>query len=253
MRGKRRRGCGCRRPPRIIPAHAGQTDNRRTSSRDTTDHPRACGANLWYPVRVGPLFGSSPRMRGKRAGQVPACRCGRIIPAHAGQTSVRTGPAASRPDHPRACGANSHAAPGAYGHLGSSPRMRGKQRIQIGGRGVNRIIPAHAGQTAEYGSSLCFRSDHPRACGANDKFKSTMNFAGGSSPRMRGKPRQAQRHPRPPRIIPAHAGQTKANGIRRGVYQDHPRACGANSSDSSPIAYIVGSSPRMRGKLGGVL
>ena len=30
---------------RIIPARAGPTDNRRTSSRDITDHPRSCGAN----------------------------------------------------------------------------------------------------------------------------------------------------------------------------------------------------------------
>ena len=31
---------------RIIPARAGPTDNHRTSSRDTTDHPRSCGANI---------------------------------------------------------------------------------------------------------------------------------------------------------------------------------------------------------------
>ena len=33
---------------RIIPARAGPTDNHRTSSRDTTDHPRSCGANLCF-------------------------------------------------------------------------------------------------------------------------------------------------------------------------------------------------------------
>ena len=92
---------------RIIPAHAGQTSRHYFCLRNLTDHPRACGANLTGQDVTKALYGSSPRMRGKRAAGQVACEQRRIIPAHAGQT--RAGRAGRRPapDHPRACGANS--------------------------------------------------------------------------------------------------------------------------------------------------
>ena len=74
--------------PRIIPAHAGQTAPyvHRTFCR--ADHPRACGANHDCVRPLFRPFGSSPRMRGKHAVAGAARRVVRIIPAHAGQTSV---------------------------------------------------------------------------------------------------------------------------------------------------------------------
>ena len=74
--------------PRIIPAHAGQTAPyvHRTFCR--ADHPRACGANGGANCRRWHAIGSSPRMRGKHAVAGAARRVVRIIPAHAGQTSV---------------------------------------------------------------------------------------------------------------------------------------------------------------------
>ncbi len=165
----------------------------------------------------------------------------RIIPAHAGQTSLKSLPMSFQSDHPRACGANS-------------------EELQHHGR-QDRIIPAHAGQTSHNGRSLNSGGDHPRACGANPVPKRARSGKTGSSPRMRGKrlllacPRSPDRimkslpmsfqsdHPRacganseelqhqgrPVRIIPAHAGQTPHNG--RSLYSggDHPRACGANT------------------------
>ena len=52
---------------RIIPAHAGQTRGLVSPVLERADHPRACGANLDVYRADGKLFGSSPRMRGKRA------------------------------------------------------------------------------------------------------------------------------------------------------------------------------------------
>ena len=219
----------------------------------STDHPRACGANFKIDVIPHQPPGSSPRMRGKQGGAIAFRLQRRIIPAHAGQTLSVCLAAVAASDHPRACGANDAGGAGVAALHGSSPRMRGKLIIVVPVHATQRIIPAHAGQTRRPGSSLPVWPDHPRACGANFGTNWAGSVSPGSSPRMRGKLSCCARCVRPSRIIPAHAGQTKANGIRRGVYQDHPRACGANSSDSSPIAYIVGSSPRMRGKLGGVL
>ena len=86
MRGKRRWRSPRRSRIRIIPAHAGQTHHRCCRRVREPDHPRACGANFHGITQCAALYGSSPRMRGKRgAGRaVPSHR--RIIPAHAGQT-----------------------------------------------------------------------------------------------------------------------------------------------------------------------
>ncbi len=54
------------RKRRIIPAHAGQTPPYSAQAGARPDHPRACGANNAIEYSSLPLFGSSPRMRGKR-------------------------------------------------------------------------------------------------------------------------------------------------------------------------------------------
>ena len=75
-----------------------------------------------------------------------------------------------------------------------------------------------------------------------------MNGRYGSSPRMRGKPHQRVMPPAGRRIIPAHAGQTRALARPDQRRTDHPRACGANGSGQSLSESLLGSSPRMRGK-----
>ena len=112
---------------RIIPAHAGNsrpplhlamdaaTDHPRacgelssTGDRadDSTDHPRACG-ELWNEFDLNAIIdiGSSPRMRGTRemGGRRSQDR-GRIIPAHAGNSSMLGRNRHLPTDHPRACG-----------------------------------------------------------------------------------------------------------------------------------------------------
>ncbi len=252
MRGKHGRIPRRHRRHRIIPAHAGQTVRARQIVGHVTDHPRACGANpetIRGRRRPG---GSSPRMRGKRrASSAPTPR-GRIIPAHAGQTESAEARLSWNTDHPRACGANEGGVRSSIALSGSSPRMRGKPSISQRIYSRNRIIPAHAGQTAS--STFCEvpSSDHPRACGAN-LLELILDFiAAGSSPRMRGKHIFRAVAVNQRRIIPAHAGQTIPLLLNCVVHADHPRACGANSRSGNPHRYAAGSSPRMRGKLGNV-
>ena len=65
---------------------------------------------------------------------------------------------------------------------------------------------------------------------------------------MRGK-RQTRMHMASrPRIIPAHAGQTRLGVMSVGDGTDHPRACGANLLLRISFTPAFGSSPRMRGK-----
>ena len=87
--------------------------------------------------------------------------------------------------------------------------MRGKPYIEAARAVVDRIIPAHAGQTgACILCPLCY-TDHPRACGANPQAMSAVSAVHGSSPRMRGKRARRLGSMRNVRIIPAHAGQTR--------------------------------------------
>ena len=147
-------------------------------------------------------------MRGKLGGGEERRAWPRIIPAHAGQTRRLLRPCRRGSDHPRACGANQISVVIPFDVNGSSPRMRGKLLRGLLGFLSGRIIPAHAGQTAVHRPGPYSGSDHPRACGANDRVSPTMNVA--------------------TRIIPAHAGQTprfRGNGT---FGADHPRACGAN-------------------------
>ena len=238
-------------PRRIIPAHAGQTPDSGPCMVVGTDHPRACGANTAPPNFITRKHGSSPRMRGKPVRCQPCVLPFRIIPAHAGQTNRSRTRRPSNPDHPRACGANSAYKPGVFEYLGSSPRMRGKPPGGCNGVRVFRIIPAHAGQTPPPLFSRGGGADHPRACGANLVLSFIIISVGGSSPRMRGKHIRTVENAVKVRIIPAHAGQTGllAQWLER--HSDHPRACGANVSVVWVDLSVCGSSPRMRGKLGG--
>ena len=127
--------------------------------------------------------------------------------------------------------------------------MRGKLVDDLHGAAVERIIPAHAGQTCACPSRPRAWTDHPRACGANDGLPNTYRSLGGSSPRMRGKLSDDPHGIILLRIIPAHAGQTPAQLWMDSLTADHPRACGANVILHLQYATGVGSSPRMRGKL----
>ena len=186
MRGKPH--CFRCRPysPRIIPAHAGQTRQTLHIECGLEDHPRACGANSRSKNLNPRRLGSSPRMRGKPLRFLVFDPCGRIIPAHAGQTRARSRRPYPPTDHPRACGANTWALTGSIKEDGSSPRMRSKLFHNCSVLCFVRIIPAHAGQTMVAGRHSTPSTDHPRACGANSVRLSKRRHATGSSPRMRG-------------------------------------------------------------------
>ena len=150
--------------------------------------------------------------------------------------------------HPRACGENRICIRSAAPWKGSSPRMRGKRRTRLVRLPPPRLIPAHAGKTTYRNGQTSGVRAHPRACGENESAFAFIVYARGSSPRMRGKPRENAELLRRAGLIPAHAGKTReclAGLFDRGA---HPRACGENSEDSKKATNFEGSSPRMRGK-----
>ena len=147
VRGKRSVRFGRSRVGRIIPARAGQTRRYLFSVPVSSDHPRACGANMIARRPVGVDIGSSPRVRGKPGGACACLALVRIIPARAGQTHAPYQDCRAHPDHPRACGANYVADTVMPSAIGSSPRVRGKRWREARAARPPRIIPARAGQT----------------------------------------------------------------------------------------------------------
>ena len=75
-------------------------------------------------------------------------------------------------------------------------------------------------------------------------------WMGGSSPRVRGKPRRALVGGAVGRLIPARAGKTLSGFDTRPFVAAHPRACGENRFRQMSTGYSDGSSPRVRGKRG---
>ena len=70
-----------------------------------------------------------------------------------------------------------------------------------------------------------------------------------SPPRMRGKVWLHQKPGRVPGITPACAGKSTGGHHTDAVYRDHPRVCGEKVLSSCWIVSLMGSPPRMRGKV----
>ena len=139
---------------RITPAHAGKTQQRGSADGGGADHPRACGENSTLPSLPCSLFGSPPRMRGKRDRQAEIRNPCRITPAHAGKTDGGSVAEKRYTDHPRACGENRVRCTQLKNNVGSPPRMRGKQRFERWVFDEVRITPAHAGKTIRRGNQM---------------------------------------------------------------------------------------------------
>ena len=93
------------------------------------------------------------------------------------------------------------------------------------------------------------RWDHPRVCGEKIWSSTTRRAISGSPPRMRGKGLPGDPVPLRRGITPAYAG--KRTGISgTGCWAgDHPRVCGEKFLTDQMCFRVVGSPPRMRGKV----
>ena len=91
---------------RLIPAGAGKTTEPHRCNSGHAAHPRRCGENTLTLVSQTVRLGSSPQVRGKRAGIRAPTKSGRLIPAGAGKTAHPRGPRRRILAHPRRCGEN---------------------------------------------------------------------------------------------------------------------------------------------------
>ena len=131
----------------IIPAYAGNTARNACPLGITRDHPRVCGEHCGVEHSPRPVWGSSPRMRGTPSRTRYGGRLSGIIPAYAGNTSMRTLRNLISRDHPRVCGEHVLSDEAFVRSQGSSPRMRGTPMMLRSCVGHLGIIPAYAGNT----------------------------------------------------------------------------------------------------------
>ena len=131
-----------------------------------------------------------------------------LIPACAGKTTPGRDSAGRCAAHPRVCGENSGAKVVGDYTQGSSPRVRGKLGVAFTILWNTGLIPACAGKTLPGGTARSGPGAHPRVCGENLNSGFECLKPGGSSPRVRGKPREEAATIDMGGLIPACAGKT---------------------------------------------
>ena len=91
--------------------------------------------------------------------------------------------------------------------------------------------------------------DHPRVCG--EKYTGTIRqqLGWGSPPRVRGKAEKTALDGKLDGITPACAGKRLNGAADWSQYRDHPRVCGEKPRAQSGTSSMLGSPPRVRGKV----
>ena len=111
------------------------------------------------------------------------------------------------------------------------------------------ITPACAGKSIRSWMMHSSTWDHPRVCGENLMSFTALWYAVGSPPRVRGKVDAATLTLKARGITPACAGKRKLSHCELLPRWDHPRVCGEKSCIKIVLPWILGSPPRMRGKV----
>ena len=198
-------------------------------------------------------MGSSPRVRGKPTHTLTQRVNARLIPACAGKTSSKSAVLPIRRAHPRVCGENTLENLEKRGVHGSSPRVRGKRQLASQRPCFRGLIPACAGKTFSGEDFTGGKRAHPRVCGENGRGAPPQLHKAGSSPRVRGKQKGSTFDFEWNGLIPACAGKTRTRPCGHAAMPAHPRVCGENPHAGYTSIHVLGSSPRVRGKLAAVL
>ena len=151
----------------LIPAHAGKTGLKPPKTSRDTAHPRSRGENPVHGSASRYVVGSSPLTRGKHGHIGSGPHDGRLIPAHAGKTSIAALSFLTRAAHPRSRGENAKLHSPNTRALGSSPLTRGKHPGQSPTSPGYGLIPAHAGKTPRPVTHQPRLRAHPRSRGEN--------------------------------------------------------------------------------------
>ena len=147
------------------------------------------------------------------------------------------------------CGEKPRSSQACPSSVGSSPRVRGKEKGRRDGCDHQRITPACAGKRSVSSWAICPAWDHPRMCGEKLVTEFITRYMMGSPLRVRGKVGPVIQLRAGPGITPAYAGKRGRKEVAPMSNRDHPRVCGEKITDETIGVVIQGSPPRVRGKV----
>ena len=232
---------------RLIPAHAGRTEDTVGHLVTARAHPHSRGENRASGPSSQGISGSSPLTRGKRDGLVRGWRPVGLIPTHAGKTDHPQRSEATQRAHPHSRGENRPQPKQCHRPLGSSPLTRGKPGPRRALTDHEGLIPTHAGKTCPRLPRACGRGAHPHSRGENGCPARAAALQMGSSPLTRGKRRRRQFLGRASGIIPTHAGKTPTGRARPRRCRAHPRHAG-KTHETPAKKGSSGAHPHSRGE-----
>ncbi len=238
---------------RTIPTRVARTLELKLHRMNTTDHPHACGENIFSKVTFAMPDGPSPRVWGERPSQPSQPHRDRTIPTRVGRTSPDGLHLSPKTDHPHACGENVRYFFCCGWNSGPSPRVWGELRRLSGSFECLRTIPTRVGRTKWQNNSFGNDADHPHACGENSTTRCEPNSPNGPSPRVWGELWSALQCGQCHRTIPTRVGRTRSRQWLTQQLSDHPHACGENGGRWLCVHPRTGPSPRVWGELGGLL
>ena len=189
-------------------------------------HPRVCGEQRGVAAIHLRLTGSSPRVRGTAAATPLGQWQQRFIPACAGNSWLSCIGIKPRAVHPRVCGEQGVKMNTDLLDAGSSPRVRGTDKIGAQQGCFTRFIPACAGNRTATVRIPLGPSVHPRVCGEQLDVSGNSCEVIGSSPRVRGTDETSGRTCSLWRFIPACAGNRRQGMGGQCCPAVHPRVCG---------------------------
>ena len=233
--------------PRSIPACAGEPARPARSASAPRVYPRVCGGTTPFWAGLSALSGLSPRVRGNPNRPDRAHRCGRSIPACAGEPDWGTARPYSVGVYPRVCGGTRYRVEGRWRYQGLSPRVRGNLLLWSV-RGLHSgSIPACAGEPSGAGVIAGSGRVYPRVCGGTPIPVESLEHLAGLSPRVRGNQPPHRAHAGAVGSIPACAGEPPRRSRRTGSSTVYPRVCGGTPPGASPAGSRRRVYPRVCG------
>ena len=195
-----------------------------------------------------PVWGPSPRIRGKFSLEHSIKDQSGTIPANTGKIRCRCLIQQHRGDHPREYGENDTVGALCDAWVGPSPRIRGKSTLAITTSVAGRTIPANTGKIELEENPHADLGDHPREYGENHSPCRRCAPCAGPSPRIRGKSIKGVKNAVDRGTIPANTGKIPCTLYSPASSRDHPREYGENLKRFASKRAAGGPSPRIRGK-----
>ena len=208
-----------------------------------------CGGTQASSCRDGGILGLSPRVRGNRHALLGVLPPGWSIPACAGEPGDVLGIVGQRGVYPRVCGGTLWRRAQARRRRGLSPRVRGNQPGGGRVRGMQRSIPACAGEPGTALGRIAGPEVYPRVCGGTPAPQPPPAQPEGLSPRVRGNLTLLVPQAGIEWSIPACAGEPHRAALAVPICRVYPRVCGGTKWAQRRQCMNHGLSPRVRGNL----